>query len=154
MNYGTSCQGVKRFAPFLAIESDVTGSGSFIAILAQWCTSIPQFNPNLMCKKLDLTDTVKGDLDFFLKCCFYVFLSPCRISSSNKWNKPGGLICPSYRSFLEGVYSGKLYTLFEDQKTPIILGWFRTDFLPVSVFQFFPLNPTFQKQINESLSSN
>ena len=33
--------------------------------------------------------------DFFLNCCFYVFLPPCNISSSNKRNKFRILICSS-----------------------------------------------------------
>jgi hypothetical protein len=66
MNYGALCQAVKRFDPFLAIKSDVTGSDLSIATLAQCCMSILQFNPNVISEKLDLTDTVKRDLDSFL----------------------------------------------------------------------------------------
>ena len=52
-------QGVRR--------KEITRSDFSIAILAQCCMSILQSNPDSICEKLDLADTVKEDLDFFLK---------------------------------------------------------------------------------------
>ena len=58
--------------------------GPFIAILAQFCMGIPQFNPNLIFEKLDLTDTVKRDLDFLLNTTAGYFGQACLIPIGNQ----------------------------------------------------------------------
>jgi hypothetical protein len=47
---------------------EITKSDLFISILAQFCMSNPQFDPNWIAEKLDLTDPVKKDR-FFPEIC-------------------------------------------------------------------------------------
>jgi len=46
--------------------------------------SIPQFNPDLIRNPLDLTDTFKKDLNFFLQDLFSIFPPQTNISKANQ----------------------------------------------------------------------